>query len=514
MIIPSPGPVGAPSGEMLPLGAANTPGNARPGAFGDVFAGFPAGRAVFARQGAEAGTEPAAPAPPEPARARSADLESEAPEDERADHGTDRDAVAGCALMAAPEYPPRLSVSGDQRSAIFGRHGAAEHAVSGRIATHNAAARGGAGGTLTDPFAQPAPNGGAERIAKGVTRLGADGAAATPLPGDGGRPGPSLPSRDIAAPGRPEPRPDGPLPGTPAPPILLAETRLNRRPGNGVATSERAPLPVDAAPGAPASRSVRAGLAVAPGAGVAAAGAPAGPDKAPARAASPSGAAPAGEAVRDGVPTAPNPPGPAPSADAPNRPPLPVAAPPVSSRSTVAIAGDPADTDALPATDVMRAERPGSAFAPASPAHGAPGHGAWGHGTRAVTSRIAAAVQSSGERSVEIVLSPAELGKVRITLSPGEAGMTVGVHADRPETLDLLRRHADLLAQDFRDLGYQSTAFSFGGGGGASGQEAAPVPGDAAEQPEPAAAAIEADAAPRAQKTDHTHPDGRMDIRL
>ena len=76
---------------------------------------------------------------------------------------------------------------------------------------------------------------------------------------------------------------------------------------------------------------------------------------------------------------------------------------------------------------------------------------------------MSAAIQASTERSFDIHLSPAELGKVRITLSPSESGITVSILADRPETLDLLRRHSDLLAQDFRDLGYDSAAFSFGG---------------------------------------------------
>ncbi len=37
--------------------------------------------------------------------------------------------------------------------------------------------------------------------------------------------------------------------------------------------------------------------------------------------------------------------------------------------------------------------------------------------------------------------------------------------ADRPETLELMRRHIDILAQEFRDIGYGSAEFSFGQGG-------------------------------------------------
>ena len=80
-------------------------------------------------------------------------------------------------------------------------------------------------------------------------------------------------------------------------------------------------------------------------------------------------------------------------------------------------------------------------------------------------SQVSSAILSSTDASFDIHLSPAELGKVRISLTPSDAGILVTVLADRPETLDLLRRHADLLAQDFREIGYENAAFSFGAGG-------------------------------------------------
>lgn len=83
-----------------------------------------------------------------------------------------------------------------------------------------------------------------------------------------------------------------------------------------------------------------------------------------------------------------------------------------------------------------------------------------------VTRQIAMAIQNNPGRSVEITLNPAELGHVRISLSSAEAGMIVSIQADRPETLDLMRRNADLLAEDFRNIGYDTTSFSFEGSGG------------------------------------------------
>ncbi|WP_198167846.1 flagellar hook-length control protein FliK [Ketogulonicigenium robustum] len=78
-----------------------------------------------------------------------------------------------------------------------------------------------------------------------------------------------------------------------------------------------------------------------------------------------------------------------------------------------------------------------------------------------VLNQIEAAVARKGEGVVEIALSPEELGRLRLTLSEGQGGMVMQIQADRPETLDLLRRNLDQLAADLRDLGYGSVDFSF-----------------------------------------------------
>ncbi|MCL7465255.1 flagellar hook-length control protein FliK [Phaeovulum sp. NW3] len=66
------------------------------------------------------------------------------------------------------------------------------------------------------------------------------------------------------------------------------------------------------------------------------------------------------------------------------------------------------------------------------------------------------------EGSVELSLAPEELGKVRMTLHTTDVGITVSVHAERSETLDLMRRHIEQLARDFRELGYAAITFDFG----------------------------------------------------
>ena len=131
--------------------------------------------------------------------------------------------------------------------------------------------------------------------------------------------------------------------------------------------------------------------------------------------------------------------------------------------------------------------------------------------------QIAFAIQGSAERSVELALSPAELGKVRITLTPGETGMNVAIFADRPETLDLMRRHSDQLAQEFTEIGYQSAEFTFGSDG----------QGDAGEGGQDRSSALHSDTDPNttvmsgpdstpqvAAKNGPVSSDGRMDIRF
>ncbi|MEQ8900936.1 MAG: flagellar hook-length control protein FliK [Roseovarius sp.] len=82
-----------------------------------------------------------------------------------------------------------------------------------------------------------------------------------------------------------------------------------------------------------------------------------------------------------------------------------------------------------------------------------------------VIMQVAAAIgrgASGASRVIELTLNPEELGSVRLSLSQSDAGLSVSVLAERPETLDLLRRNIDLLARELLDIGYQSAEFSFG----------------------------------------------------
>ena len=75
--------------------------------------------------------------------------------------------------------------------------------------------------------------------------------------------------------------------------------------------------------------------------------------------------------------------------------------------------------------------------------------------------QIVTAIHASGTGRTDILLDPQELGRVRLTLEGNEAGIVVTIQAERSETADLLRRNADLLAEEFREAGYTDLTFSF-----------------------------------------------------
>lgn len=81
---------------------------------------------------------------------------------------------------------------------------------------------------------------------------------------------------------------------------------------------------------------------------------------------------------------------------------------------------------------------------------------------RPVLRQIALALSALSDGQTELRLSPEELGRVRLSLSTSDGMVTLSVQADRPETADLIRRNLDLLAQDFREMGFAGFEFSFG----------------------------------------------------
>ncbi|MEM8537406.1 MAG: flagellar hook-length control protein FliK, partial [Pseudomonadota bacterium] len=84
---------------------------------------------------------------------------------------------------------------------------------------------------------------------------------------------------------------------------------------------------------------------------------------------------------------------------------------------------------------------------------------------RHAANQIAVAIGNQPGKVTEIQLSPDELGRVKLSLVAGDGVITLNLMAERAETQDLLRRHLDVLAQEFRNIGYSDINFSFGAEG-------------------------------------------------
>lgn len=78
-----------------------------------------------------------------------------------------------------------------------------------------------------------------------------------------------------------------------------------------------------------------------------------------------------------------------------------------------------------------------------------------------VAQQLAVNISHRPGHSVVVTLSPDELGKVTMNVSAQDGTLTLALAVERGDTLDLLRRHIDQLAQDFRDLGFSQLNFSF-----------------------------------------------------
>lgn len=66
------------------------------------------------------------------------------------------------------------------------------------------------------------------------------------------------------------------------------------------------------------------------------------------------------------------------------------------------------------------------------------------------------------QQTTEVRLNPEELGRVRMTMLQSDGAISVTITAERGDTLDLMRRHIGLLAEEFRQIGYGTITFDFG----------------------------------------------------
>ncbi len=90
-----------------------------------------------------------------------------------------------------------------------------------------------------------------------------------------------------------------------------------------------------------------------------------------------------------------------------------------------------------------------------------------------VPEQITVAVgQAKDAGRIEMRLDPPDLGKVQIQLNTSEDGVRAVIMAEKTETQDLLRRHAELLSRDLRESGFEGIELEFADSSGMTGQEA------------------------------------------
>ncbi|GAA5074965.1 hypothetical protein GCM10023209_22570 [Roseibacterium beibuensis] len=119
--------------------------------------------------------------------------------------------------------------------------------------------------------------------------------------------------------------------------------------------------------------------------------------------------------------------------------------------------------------------------------------------------------EQARETPLDLALDPPELGRVRLSVSEQGGTLTLAITADRPETVELMRRHLDVLQQEASRLGLDAlqVRLSQGGQPGHDGNGARPQTGDTGLAP---------------HGTDETDPhphhdpqrahDGALDLRL
>ena len=91
-----------------------------------------------------------------------------------------------------------------------------------------------------------------------------------------------------------------------------------------------------------------------------------------------------------------------------------------------------------------------------------------------ISAKIVEAVPAAADGPIEIILDPEELGKLRMQITRSEAGWTLHVAIERPETLEFMRRHLETLQKDLVSVGYEALSLQLGSGqndrAGAQGQ--------------------------------------------
>ena len=165
----------------------------------------------------------------------------------------------------------------------------------------------------------------------------------------------------------------------------------------------------------------------------------------------------------------------------------------VASLGTIAVEAPAARTDSL---------------SPAAPASSAPSADP---ATIAANARLIAEAIAlgAGRERVEVRLDPPELGRVSIDMAVDGGTVSATVSAERPETLELLRRHVDALQRELSASGFGRADIGFADrGGGGQGHDTGTPTADV-EAAQPATPQPVTRSMPRALDAS-----GRLDIRL
>lgn len=136
---------------------------------------------------------------------------------------------------------------------------------------------------------------------------------------------------------------------------------------------------------------------------------------------------------------------------------------------------------------------PVAVMPPPGPAHAMPGPAL----ARGMARQLSQALveRQGAEGVLEIALDPPELGRVRLSFAEAGGALTLAITADRPETAELMRRHLQLLTQEFQRAGLDAPSVDISdrhGGTRQEGRKDAPgaptrdQPGRTAADPGPA----------------------------
>ncbi|MDB6179225.1 flagellar hook-length control protein FliK [Paracoccus sp. Z330] len=83
------------------------------------------------------------------------------------------------------------------------------------------------------------------------------------------------------------------------------------------------------------------------------------------------------------------------------------------------------------------------------------------HQTRPVMRQITDAIVTTFEDQVEITLSPEELGRIRMTVMGNDRTPNIAIWVERPEVMNLIRRNAATLQEQFAEAGFDGATFEF-----------------------------------------------------